>query len=158
MTPFNWAAAAIAGVLALPAQAADITGKARVIDGDTLEIAGTPVDLFAIDAPETEQTCRTNKGKPWACGTAARRALWALVTGRTVVCAEAARNGDGRLRAVCRVGRADIGEQMLLLGWALADDGAGAGYRRAQAAAREVREGMWKGKFVPPREWRRTHP
>jgi endonuclease YncB( thermonuclease family) len=30
----------------------DVTGKPRVIDGDTLEIAGKSIRLFGIDAPE----------------------------------------------------------------------------------------------------------
>ncbi len=34
---------------------ADITGKPRVIDGDTLEIAGERIRLHGIDAPETGQ-------------------------------------------------------------------------------------------------------
>ncbi len=32
---------------------ADITGKPRVIDGDTIEIAGERIRLHGIDAPES---------------------------------------------------------------------------------------------------------
>ena len=35
---------------------ADITGKPRVIDGDTIEIAGERIRLHGIDAPESKQT------------------------------------------------------------------------------------------------------
>jgi endonuclease YncB( thermonuclease family) len=34
-----------------------LTGSVRVIDGDTIEIAGRHVRLEGIDAPETAQTC-----------------------------------------------------------------------------------------------------
>ena len=34
---------------------ADITGKPRIIDGDTLEIAGERIRLHGIDAPESGQ-------------------------------------------------------------------------------------------------------
>ena len=53
----------LAGILALvvaaaPLLAADLQGPARVIDGDTIEIAGRRVRLHGIDAPEADQTCR----------------------------------------------------------------------------------------------------
>jgi endonuclease YncB( thermonuclease family) len=36
-------------------------GTARVIDGDTLDLAGTRIRLFGIDAPEGGQTCRIGR-------------------------------------------------------------------------------------------------
>jgi endonuclease YncB( thermonuclease family) len=36
------------------ALAADLTGQASVIDGDTLEIHGARIRLWGIDAPETD--------------------------------------------------------------------------------------------------------
>src|SRR5690349_7808869 len=35
-----------------------VEGIARVIDGDTLELAGERIRLWGIDAPERSQTCR----------------------------------------------------------------------------------------------------
>jgi endonuclease YncB( thermonuclease family) len=40
------------------APAADLTGQASIIDGDTLEIHGTRIRLWGIDAPESTQLCR----------------------------------------------------------------------------------------------------
>jgi endonuclease YncB( thermonuclease family) len=44
-------------LLAFPAFAKDITGKPRIIDSDTIEVAGERVRLHGIDAPESKQTC-----------------------------------------------------------------------------------------------------
>jgi endonuclease YncB( thermonuclease family) len=40
------------------APAADLTGQASIIDGDTLEIHGTRIRLWGIDAPGSTQLCR----------------------------------------------------------------------------------------------------
>ena len=37
----------------------DLVGRASVIDGDTLEIHGTRIRLWGIDAPESSQLCRS---------------------------------------------------------------------------------------------------
>ena len=51
----NYLVLTLAGaILAIPAYADDITGKPRVIDGDTIEIAGERIRLHGIDAPESE--------------------------------------------------------------------------------------------------------
>ena len=48
-----------------------VTGRARVIDGDSLEVAGVRIRLFGIDAPERDQDCQDGNGKSYACGYAA---------------------------------------------------------------------------------------
>ena len=45
-----------------------VTGPARVIDGDTLDIAGTRIRLHGIDAPEAQQSCQHGAGRPYGCG------------------------------------------------------------------------------------------
>ena len=103
------AAAAFAGLAS--AAAADITGKARPIDGDTLEIAGARIRLFAIDAPALDQTC-TAGARSWRCGEEAMFALANAMLEHWVRCEEKGRAADGALVAVCYVGPYDLGARM----------------------------------------------
>ncbi len=52
--------------IAMLAQAGT-TGRASVIDGDTIEIRGKRIRLHGIDAPEGRQTCEAD-GETWRCG------------------------------------------------------------------------------------------
>ena len=63
-----------------------ITGRAKIIDGDSLEVAGERIRLFGIDAPEARQQCRDTTGQDYACGRDAARVLTALIGGRPVSC------------------------------------------------------------------------
>ena len=39
----------------------EITGFAKIIDGDTIKISNKKIRLHGIDAPEKKQTCKKNK-------------------------------------------------------------------------------------------------
>ena len=41
---------------------ADVTGPARIIDGDLLEVAAERIRLHGIDAPESRQLCFNEPG------------------------------------------------------------------------------------------------
>ena len=74
----------VAVLLTWPAVAlADITGPARIIDGDTIDIAGERIRLHGIDAPEAAQTCVAD-GVTWPCGQSATAALVEFIGGAAV--------------------------------------------------------------------------
>jgi endonuclease YncB( thermonuclease family) len=147
----------LALILLLPMSAAmaDITGKPRIVDGDTIHIGKTKIRLHGIDAPEMKQTCRTSKGKEQMCGVLAKQALERLVRGQDATCKGDTRDRYKRLIAVCYVGPFDINEQMVTSGWALAYRRYSTDYVKAEMLAKLNREGIWGGEFVLPWDWRR---
>jgi endonuclease YncB( thermonuclease family) len=136
---------------------ADVTGKPRVVDGDTIHIGNTKIRLHGIDAPEMKQTCRTSKGKEQLCGVLAKQALERLVKDQDVTCKGDTRDRYKRLIAVCYVGSLNINEQMVVDGWALAYRKYSKDYVRAETLAKSRREGLWRGEFEMPWEWRQKH-
>lgn len=133
--------------------AAAQTGRATVIDGDTLEVAGVRVRLWGIDAPESRQTClRAEIAYP--CGHLATLHLRALVGGQEVTCAPRTRDRYGRTVALCRVEARDLGAAMVRAGWALAFVRYSRDYLGEENEARLGRLGQWAGSFTPPWEWR----
>ena len=81
---------------------AEIAGKARIIDGDTIDIAGQRIRLHGMDAPETKQTC-VAKGKRWPCGEYAGFAIAEMIGKNWVHCRERDRDRYGRIVADCNL-------------------------------------------------------
>ena len=142
--------------LTLPSLAmADVTGKARVVDGDTIWIGDTKIRLHGIDAPEMKQTCKTSKGWEQKCGVLAKQNLERLVKGQDVVCKGDKRDRYKRLLAVCYVGPYDLNAKMVRQGWSLAYRKYSTDYVAEEADAKAQKLGLWRGLFVAPWDWRR---
>jgi endonuclease YncB( thermonuclease family) len=147
---------AIATTLLLPAlaHAADITGVAKVREGDTVVIGSNRIRLGGIDAPSVDQLCLNTKGERWTCGVAARDELSKHVEGKSWTCHLGPTDRRGRAVARCEVDGEDIQKWMVRSGWALAYDRFSHDYDADQAAAREAKAGMWQGAFIAPWDWR----
>lgn len=126
-----------------------LSGPARVIDGDTIDIAGERVRLEGIDAPETAQTCPRRGAGTWACGKDATQALRKLVAGQEVSCQRRGTDKYGRVLGVCFVGGRDINAQMVREGYAWAFVKYSRSYVHEEAEARAVRAGVWQGDAEP---------
>ncbi|MYE03275.1 MAG: thermonuclease family protein [Alphaproteobacteria bacterium] len=132
-----------------------LTGPARVLDGDTIEVRGQRVRLHGIDAPESTQMCLDAAGRAYGCGRVATEVL-AAGTGRgSVDCRIRDIDRYGRLVAVCYRNGSDLNAWMVSQGHALAYRRYGHDYVAHEDAARARRLGIWQGRFVAPWDWRR---
>ena len=129
---------------------------AHAIAGDVIELGGSRYCLFGIDAPDRGQRCALGNGKTYDCSRIATTALMDLLAGATVHCTP-----TGAKRPHCEIARCaadgfDLSGNMVHTGWALADPVEGAPYLSRQELARSRRQGLWRGTFETPWNWRKT--
>jgi endonuclease YncB( thermonuclease family) len=77
---------AMACLCATPSFADNLAGQASIIDGDTLQIHGTRIRLWGIDAPESNQLCRNDESLQYRCGAKAANELDAFIARKPVDC------------------------------------------------------------------------
>jgi endonuclease YncB( thermonuclease family) len=136
------------------ATAPPVSGTARVIDGDTIQIGSERIRMEGIDAPESTQTCRDGQGRTWACGEAATRRLRRFVDGVTVSCESSGRDDYGRLIGTCRTPERDLGATLVSEGLAWAFVKYSTTYVAQERAAREAKRGVFAAQNVTPWDFR----
>lgn len=148
--------------LAIPAEPviqADRVPAARVLigplvlDGDTFKVGGRSIRLEGIDAPELRQTCADG----WKAGEEARRALAAIVAGRTPTCERVTTDVYGRTVAFCSVDGRDIGAMLVRSGMAFAYTTYSSRYVPDERRARAERLGIHARRCGDPAAWRASH-
>lgn len=95
-------------LLATPAAAADLSGRARATDGDTIRIGATSIRIWGLAAPE-----RSEPG-----GRQATAAMAELLARGPVNCLDTGARSHGRVVAVCTVAGIDLAAEMVASGWA----------------------------------------
>ena len=133
---------------------------AVVKDGGTLQLAGVTYRLDGIDAPELDQMCIDEHADAWACGIEARDQLAKLSARRAVRCGDLGADPAFKKRhiGICTIEGETTSLNQLLVrqGFALNFDPAAKGrFREDEAGAKTRRQGLWKGCFVAPSEFRR---
>lgn len=135
-------------------EAGYITGKVRVVDGDTIHLGDTRIRLEGIDAPEMSQTCGSGMFGTWPCGTAAKAALERMIGQQPVTCRSRGHDVYGRVLAQCFAGGVDLNGRMVREGFAWAFVKYSRTYVGEEAAARAERAGIWQGEAEPAWSYR----
>ena len=144
-------------VIATTVAAKEITGPAKVLDVQVIEIDGQRIMLFGIDSVMRKQACTLDR-KLWNCWEAAVRNLQILADQGPATC-EAVGEPDvyGRILARCTINGKSLNEQLVREGWAVARPSETTDYVAAEAAAKKAKLGLWQGQFQPPAQFRLTH-
>ncbi len=134
-----------------------VTGTARIVDGDTIDVGGRRVRLEGIDAPESAQTCpaRYLGGilGPWRCGVAASSALARLIGSSSVSCETHKTDKYERLVATCFLGGRDISRELVRQGYAWAFVKYSINYVAEEKLARTEKIGIWASREPAQPAW-----
>lgn len=154
---FRFCSLLAALLLALPLWAAqpEITGPARIIDGDTLDIAGQRIRIGGIDAPESNERCTDTAGRTWRCGDWSTDQAKRLVAGQRLTCHDLGERTHQRIVGRCFVNGRDLAVALIELGAArpcirfARAQGQERAYQQAESVAIAARAGIYAGPLNP---------
>jgi endonuclease YncB( thermonuclease family) len=133
-----------------PTFADDLSGRASIIDGDTLAIGNTVIRLLGIDAAESGQRCVGEGRQILRPGDDAATRLASLATGH-VTCSGTEYDDYGRLLAHCTTASGvSINEALVREGLAWAFLKYSDEYAKQEQAARKSKTGVWQLACEPP--------
>jgi endonuclease YncB( thermonuclease family) len=146
-------------LLTLLSTGESFAANATIKDGSTLQLGGVTYRLDGIDAPAVDQLCIDEHADPWTCGIEARDQLTKLIGGREVRCDDLGVDPTYKRRhlGVCKIEgeTTSLSQSLVGLGFALNVEASATGrFETDQARAKEDRQGLWKGCFVAPQEFR----
>ena len=148
-----------------PAYSETISGKALVIDGDTIKIDSNKIRLFGIDAPEKKQKCQ----KPWLsisfltfnnnyqCGVISTNKLKSKVNNKFIMCKSNNKDRYNRFIAECYKDKTNINRWMVLNGYAVAYKKYSKKFVSDENLAKKDKLGLWVGTFEMPWDWRKKN-
>ena len=135
-----------------------IQGALRVTDGDTVALVDARpvrVRIHGIDAAEIGQTCLTEAGTTYDCGTWVAQRVHDLWAGEWATCRVVDVDRYGRAVGVCQVDGHDLGSSIVRQGLAIAYTRYSRDYADEEAAARAERAGVFAGTMQDP-AWHRV--
>jgi len=130
----------VAACLSAAAQAANVS----VISGNQVDVGGMLIRLWGIQPPEAEAMCRRGDMGD-VCAVTSRRVLERLIGKEELRCLVMASQPGEPVVAKCAVYGKDLGQLMVLSGWATDHSPESSGhYAFEEEVARGERVGMWK--------------
>jgi len=156
------ASAALAAALPDAASAQILTGRALVLDGDSLMLGGQRIHILDVDAPEDGQLCfktaAISERDGWACGRQAAAALADRIGRQPVTCDTTTRGTRKGWLARCTVAGQDLAQWLAANGWAVPAARCKCEVvRDASAQAKAASLGIWSSNFTMPWDWRKAH-
>ncbi len=133
-----------------------ITGKAQIVDGDTINVNYNIIRLHGIDAPEIKQTCKIND-KQWSCGVESSKTLKKLILKKIINCKIVDVDIYKRDVGICFVNEININKFMVRNGWAIAYRYYSHDYIKEENLAKSEKKGIWQGEFVDPYIFRKLN-
>ncbi|MGB8398857.1 thermonuclease family protein [Bradyrhizobium sp.] len=147
-------------LLAVVSASKSFAAPATIRDGGTLQLGNLTYRLDGIDAPSVDQLCIDDHADSWSCGVEARDQLAKLIGDRQVRCEDLGADPSYKKRhiGICTLAgeTTSLNQMLVRQGFALNLESSAKGrFKDDEARARENRQGLWKGCFVAPQEFRR---
>ena len=144
-----------------------ISGQARVIDGDSIEINNKKIRFFGIDAPELKQECLKDSIS-YFCGKVSKQNLEKYIQGKEIYCAYTKLDRYKRILGVCKIScffwgddsdchKFSLNKYMVRSGNAVAYKRYSKKYLNDEEWAKKNKLGIWVGEFENPEEWRKNN-
>lgn len=115
------------------------------IDSGTIQVGRTTLRIAGVEPIEPEARCISGD-RSLPCGVRARTAVRGWLRGRSLLCPVPPEAGDD-LTVPCLLGEEDVGEWLVVNGWAAAAPDSR--YVEAEATAKQARRGIWEYDIEP---------
>ena len=143
----------------------EITGFAKIIDGDTIKISNKKIRLHGIDAPEKKQICKKiwlsisfiSFEKEYPCGQISTNRLKTKVGDKLVICNYINKDRYKRYIAECFLNKTNINAWMVRTGHAVAYKKYSKKYVVQENIAKKEKLGLWAGTFEMPWDFRKKN-
>ncbi len=141
----------------------EISGNAKIIDGDTIKINSKKIRLHGIDAPEFKQMCKKpyltiiflTFTKDYPCGKISTQKLQKKINNKVITCKILDIDRYKRLIGECYKRNLNLNSWLVSNGYAVAYRKYSKKYISNEINAKNEKKGLWQGKFEMPWDFRR---
>ena len=143
----------------------EISGYAKIIDGDTIKINSKKIRLHGIDAPEKKQVCKKpyitivffSFSKNYLCGQVSTDKLTKKINNQIIKCKIKNVDRYNRLIGECYKKNENLNSWLVSNGYAVAYRKYSKKYISNEINAKDNKLGIWQGKFEMPWNFRRKN-